>query len=117
MLGNILKINLSKMNNIIMCMIIIFPLIFIPKIRRDLLPLYNDAYLVSKEIVKQEHKNKNLYLIVSDYPSLHKEIIAYYTKIPKKNIYFNTIEKYDYKIIIDDINKLKKRNSYIIEKK
>ena len=67
----------------------VFPLIFITKIRRDLSPLYLDAKLISNEIISFTDKNDKKIFLISEYPSLQKEIISYYSRIPKKNIYFN----------------------------
>ena len=57
--------------------------------------------------------------MISEYPSLQKEIISYYSKIPKKNIFFNKDNNFiiDYEIYVDNLNKIKNRNSYIIQTK
>ena len=51
--------------------------IFITKIRRDLSPLYLDAKLISNEIISFTDKNDKKIFLISEYPSLQKEIISY----------------------------------------
>ncbi len=105
---------LKLFNKLIIFLILIFPLFFISKIRKDLNPLYYDAYLAAEEIIYHENKNNNKYLIISDYPSIQKEIIAYYSNISKENIIFNSNSKYDFEIVIDDLKKINERRSYIL---
>lgn len=112
---NFLNKKLKILNKFIIFLILIFPLVFISKIRKDLLPLYYDAYLVSKEIIYQKNNNDSKYLIISDYPSIQKEIIAYYTNISKDNFIFNNNSEYDFKIVIDDLKKIKERETYILD--
>ncbi len=112
---NFLNKKLKILNKFIIFLILIFPLFFISKIRKDLLPLYYDAYLASEQIIHHKNKNKNKYLIISDYPSLQKEIIAYYSNISKENLILNDNSKYDFKIVIDDLKKMNERQSYILK--
>ena len=85
-LNNNQKFNkyLPLINKFIIIIIMVFPLIFITKIRRDLSPLYLDAKLISNEIISFTDKNNKKIFLISEYPSLQKEIISYYSKIPKK---------------------------------
>lgn len=114
-----LKRYLVSINKFLIIIIMIFPIIFITKIRKDLLPLYLDANLISQKIINLPDKNNKKFFLISEYPSLQKEIISYYSKIPKKNIFYNKDINFiiDYEIHIDNLSKIKNRNSYIIQTK